>query len=80
MGAAAAAAAAAGACRRQQQQQQQRQQARSRPAVARAASVCRVHVRTHVAIGNTSHSPAQQPQRMPPASRSKQLSIVLDPA
>eukprot|EP00966_Prymnesium_polylepis_P119413 2759903-Prymnesium_polylepis.1 len=45
--------------------------------VARGAC-CRVHVRAHGA--DRDRSPAQQPQRMPLASRTKQLSLVLDPA
>eukprot|EP00966_Prymnesium_polylepis_P043372 1006348-Prymnesium_polylepis.1 len=76
--------------------EQQQQQRRNTPATAaaaaaaaegarairrcaRAASVCWPGACAR-ACGDQNHSPGQQPQRMPLASRSKQLSNVLDPA
>eukprot|EP00966_Prymnesium_polylepis_P201173 4661261-Prymnesium_polylepis.1 len=61
---AAAAEVAGGACQRQQQHQQQ-QQARAQPAVARAASVCRVHVRAYVAIRTTAQPSSLSACRLP---------------
>eukprot|EP00966_Prymnesium_polylepis_P263378 6083673-Prymnesium_polylepis.1 len=79
----AAAAEAGGACLRQQQQQQQQQKARARSAVVRARRLCvgRVHMCACARMRRSEPQPSQAaPERMQLSSRSKQLSIVLDPA